>query len=78
MGGTYTYTETFPESATLTWSVTGDLDGCFFIGGEGRKKGNLTIGLTAKDYEDPKDANMDNVYMGSVQVSDGVDAKRQP
>ena len=62
--GTYTYTKTFPESATLTWSVTGDLDGCFFIVGEGRKKGNLTIGLTAKDYEDPKDANMDNVYYG--------------
>ena len=74
VGGTYTYTETFPEDATLTWSVTGDLVDCFFIIREGRDKGKLIIGFAAKNYEDPRDANMDNVYVGRVNVSDGVDA----
>ena len=78
--GKYTYTKTYPENAMLTWSVTGDLNGCFFIAEEqdDEKIGNLTIGLAAKNFEDPQDANMDNVYMGRVQVSDGVDATGNP
>ena len=75
---TYTYTRTFPANATLTWDVSGDFVGCFFIVREGREIGNLTIGFAEKDYETPGDADGDNVYMGRVQVSDGVDANGNP
>jgi VCBS repeat-containing protein len=61
-------TATDPEGAGLTWSI---------IGGADRTKFNLTSNgiltfISSPDYENPTDANTDNIYELQVQVSDGT------
>ena len=62
-----TYTASDPESASITWSLSGlrhDAED-FVING-----GVLTFGATP-NFEDAADANTDNVYLVTVEASDG-------
>ena len=61
-----TYTFTGPESASATWSLSGDDAGDFSI-----TDGVLAFG-SAPNYEAPADANMDNVYSVTVVANDGT------
>ena len=63
-----TYSATGPESANAMWSLGGDAAGDFEISSSG---GVLTF-VRAPDYENPADANMDNVYMVTVMADDGT------
>ena len=62
-----TYSATDPESATITWSLEGD-DAALFDLSSG---GVLTFG-SPPDYENPTDADPDNVYKVAVKASDGT------
>ena len=62
-----TYSATDPESATITWSLEGD-DAALFDLSSG---GVLTFG-SPPDYENPADADPDNVYKVTVKASDGT------
>ena len=64
------YTATEPESETMTWSLSGADAARFNIGNqdEGRP-GELTF-KAQPDFEDPADADTDNVYEVTVVVSD--------
>ena len=62
-----TYTAADPEHDPLTWSLSGDDSGAFSISATG----TLTF-TTPPDYEAPTDADADNVYRVTVQVSDGT------
>ena len=63
-----TYTATDPEGVTIfTWSLSGD-DASGFIISAG---GVLTFNAPP-DYEAPADANTDNVYLVTVEASDGA------
>ena len=62
-----TYTATDPESATITWSLEGDDAADFEIS----TGGVLTFG-SPPDYENPADADPDNVYAVAVKASDGT------
>ena len=59
-----TYSATDPESATSTWSLAGD-DAALFDLSSG---GVLTFG-SPPDYENPADADQDNVYEVTVVAS---------
>ena len=61
-----TYTATGPDAASAAWSLSGDDEGEFRIAG-----GVLTF-KTAPDFENPTDANTDNVYMVMVEANDGT------
>ena len=61
-----TYTADGPESASARWSLSGDDAGDFNIPG-----GVLTFKV-APDYENPADADRNNVYMVTVKASDGT------
>ena len=63
----HTYTATDPESGSITWSLTGDDGGDFSIS----NTGELTFRETP-NFEAPADANTDNVYLVTVQASDGT------
>ena len=66
---TVTATDADLPAQTLTYSIAGGADATFFtIDGN---TGALTF-LAAPDYEAPADANSDNVYEVTVQVSDGA------
>ena len=72
-GTANTYAATDPETPdtiTLTWSVSGT-DGDYFALSTA---GELTWveDEAGPDYEDPKDANKDNVYEITLEVSDGT------
>ena len=62
-----TYSATDPESATIIWSLEGDDAADFGIS----TGGVLTFG-SPPDYENPADADPDNVYEVTVKASDGT------
>ena len=62
-----TYSATDPEGATIIWSLEGD-DAALFDLSSG---GVLTFG-SPPDYENPADADPDNVYKVTVKASDGT------
>jgi VCBS repeat-containing protein len=64
-----TLTSTDPDAgATKAWSIIGGADQAKFT--INSSTGALAF-ATAPDYENPTDANTDNVYVVQVQVSDG-------
>ena len=63
----YTATATDPEDDTLTYSLAGSDAGAFSIDAS---SGALSF-ADAPDFENPTDANGDNTYQLSLQVSDG-------
>ena len=66
-----TYTAREPESQAMTWSLSGADAARFNIGnqGGGATPGELTF-KAQPDFEDPADADQDNVYEVTVVVSD--------
>ena len=62
-----TYVASGPESANAMWSLGGDDAGAFDIS----SSGELTF-VRAPDYENPADANTDNVYMVTIMADDGT------
>ena len=66
---TVTATDADLPAQTLTYSIAGGADAAFFA--IDSNTGALTF-LAAPDYETPADANGDNVYEVTVQVSDGA------
>ena len=65
-GSVATYTGSDPEGDALTWSVSGDDSDAFDI-----EAGVLSF-RDKPDYEEPSDADADNVYDVTVSVSDGT------
>ena len=66
-----TYSATDPESVTITWTLEGDDAADFEISAGGV----LTFG-SPPDYENPADADLDNVYKVTVKASDGTNEDR--
>ena len=65
-----------PESATLTYSLSGADSNLFDIES---LSGQISVGAeTALDYESPSDSGGDSVYELVVQVTDGQDADGNP
>ena len=62
-----TYTATDPENGSITWSLAGDDSGHFLIS----TTGELTFS-TPPDRENPADKDTNNVYLVTVQASDGT------
>ncbi len=60
------YSATDPEGSSITWEVVGTDVERISISGMGELSFNLS-----PDYENPKDANKDNVYRLTVAASDG-------
>ena len=65
-GPVATYTASGPDAASATWTLGGDDAGDFNIAG-----GVLTF-ASVPDYENPTDADTDNVYMVTVEADDGT------
>ncbi|MBI5924824.1 MAG: DUF4347 domain-containing protein, partial [Aquabacterium sp.] len=63
-----TVTSTDPEGTARTYSIVAGNDGAKFSIGAGT--GVLTF-VSAPDFETPTDSNADNVYVVTVQASDG-------
>ena len=61
------YTAVDPENVPIAWSLSGDDSGDFSIS----SAGVLTFD-TSPDYEAAEDTDPDNVYLVTVQASDGV------
>ena len=68
-----TYNATDPEQDAITWSLSGDDSGDFFISGTGE----LTFN-TPPDHEAPADADTNNRYEITVQASDGTETGYLP
>ena len=66
-GDVATYTAMDPEEATITWSLSGTDAGVFDISGAGV----LTFN-ESPDFEMAADADTDNIYMVTVEASDGT------
>ena len=64
-GSVATYTATDPERDRISWSLAGTDSGDFTI-----DRGALSF-RAAPDFENPVDANRDNVYQVTVRASDG-------
>ena len=62
-----TYTAIDPENGSITWSLAGEDSGDFSIS----NTGVLTFN-TPPDSENPADADTNNVYLVTVQASDGT------
>ena len=62
-----TYTASGPDASMATWSLEGDDAGDFDIS----SSGELTF-VSAPDYENAADADMDNEYMVTVMADDGT------
>ena len=63
-----TYMATGPESASPSWSpLSGDDASAFSLSNDGM----LTF-RSSPDYENPMDADMDNVYMVTIMADDGT------
>ena len=62
-----TYAATDPENGDIAWSLSGDDADDFEISGAGM----LTF-MNPPDYENPMDANTDNMYSVMVVASDGT------
>ena len=67
------YTATDPDSPSVSWSLSGDDAGDFSISASG----SLTF-QASPDYEDPADADENNVYLVTVEGSDGAATVRLP
>ena len=67
-GPVATYTAVDPEDRQIIWSLSGSDGADFSI-----ISGDLTFNA-GPDYEDPTDADTDNVYHVTVEASDGVNA----
>jgi VCBS repeat-containing protein len=67
-------TLTASGSGPMAWSITGGADSAKFS--VSSTTGVLTF-ATAPDYESPTDANTDNVYVVTVQASDGTNTASQ-
>jgi serralysin len=67
MGSVATYTASGPDKALAIWSPTGVDAGAFTITG-----GVLAFG-SAPDYENPADADEDNVYEVTITANHGPD-----
>ena len=65
-GPVATYTANDPENGEITWSVSGDDSDDFSITG-----GELTF-KTPPDFESPADTGTNNVYLVTVEASDGA------
>ena len=65
----HTYTANDPDGDTVTWSLSGPDSGDFNIGAD---TGILTF-KSSPDYDNPADADTDNVYEVTVQASDGTE-----
>ena len=63
-----TYTAVDPEGAEIVWELRGDDAGDFNI------EGGVLSFKSAPDYETPADADTSNVYLVTVQASDGGDS----
>ena len=61
------YTASGPNSDMATWSLSGDDASAFSISNDGM----LTF-RSSPDYENPMDADMDNVYMVTIMADDGT------
>ena len=67
-GDAATYTAVDPEGDDIAWTLTGDDAGSFFVDGG-------TVSFRAPpDFEEPADANGDNVYTITVEASGGAGA----
>ena len=62
-----TYTATDPENGQITWTLAGDDSGDFLI----NATGVLTFSAQP-DRETPADADANNIYLVTVQASDGT------
>ena len=60
-----TYTASGPDAAMATWSLSGEDMSAFSFSDDGM----LTF-RSSPDYEDPMDADMDNVYMVTIMADD--------
>ena len=65
-GTVETYTATDPENGEIAWSLSGDDSADFSI-----TRGALTFNASP-DYENPADADRNNVYRVTAQASDGA------
>ena len=65
-GSVAAYTASDPEGDELTWSLSGDDSDAFSIAA-----GALTF-ATSPNYEEPSDSGADNIYVITVQASDGT------
>ena len=64
----HTYTAPDPEGAEITWSLLGDdADDFSIVGGELRF-------TDSPNFEEPGDANTDNVYLVTIEASDGTNS----
>ena len=61
-----TYTADDPEGTSITWSLSGNDSGDFSI-----SNGGVLTFSTSPDYEDPADADTNNVYLVTIEASDG-------
>ena len=68
-GTVYTFRATDPQRGTLTWSLLGTDAGDFTITRDSSGRGVLTFN-SPPDFENPADANRDNVYEIGVLVTD--------
>ena len=66
-GAVITYVASGPDADRATWTFDGDDVGAFAIS----TSGVLTF-VSAPDYENPADADMDNTYMVTVEATDGT------
>ena len=66
-GPVATYTASGPDAALATWTLGGDDAGDFSIS----RSGVLTF-ASVPDFENPADADTDNVYMVTVEADDGT------
>ena len=62
-----TYTASGPDAASAMWTLGGDDVGAFSIS----SSGEITF-ASVPDYENPADADTDNVYMVTVEAGDGT------
>ena len=67
VGSVYTVSGT---DANITWSLSGDDGSHFSLRGASYSKGLRFT--SAPNYEDPRDANSDNEYRLTIEVSDGT------
>ena len=70
-GPAATLTAADPENGPITWSLSGDDDDLFDM----RDSGELAF-KTPPDFETPADTGADNVYLVTVEASDGTNAGR--
>ena len=64
------YAATEPESQDMTWSLSGDDAARFNIGNQDGGTPSVLTFKAQPDFEDPADADKDNVYEVTVVVSD--------